>query len=86
MANSKLFTEIHYIKKAVEQLQSDHEESRKDRAETNRQLAIYNEQLASHMRRTELLENRLDSIWSRGLVVLSLLSGALLLVKQFLSL
>ncbi len=50
--------------------------------EMNSDLRVYNLQLSEHMRRTDLIEKRLDSIWSKALIGLSIMSATLVLLKN----
>jgi len=50
-------------------------------AKIREQIAANTAHLAEHMRRTDLLEKRLDSFWNKALLAVSLLGGVLTLVK-----
>jgi uncharacterized coiled-coil protein SlyX len=51
-------------------------------AEMNSEIKVYNVQLTEHMRRTDLIEKRLDSIWNRALLGISIISAILVLLKH----
>lgn len=41
--------------------------------------------LKEHMRRTDLLEKRVDSVWNRALTAVTLASAALVLLKSLMA-
>ena len=51
-------------------------------ANQDKTLAANTMSLQEHMRRTEVLERRLDSIWSKALMALSIIGGLLMLLKN----
>jgi hypothetical protein len=46
--------------------------------------AVQNAQLAEHMRRSDALERKVDSIWQKALTIVSLLGGLTVLGKALL--
>lgn len=53
-----------------------------DITEIKTTLAVNTESLKQHMLRTELLERRVESFWSRALVAVSILGGLITLVDK----
>jgi len=50
-------------------------------AKIREQIAANTAHLAEHMRRTDLLEKRMDNFWNKALLAISILGGVLTLVK-----
>jgi hypothetical protein len=60
------------------------DEIQRDVSEIKTTLAVNTESLKQHMRRTDLLESKVDSIWQKALTIVSLISGLAVLGRLLL--
>lgn len=62
-------------------IESELKEIKQSQREVEKILAVNTANLSEHMRRTDTLERRLDSLPAKALTIISLLSGVLALIK-----
>lgn len=69
----------------LDKIHDELSEIRKELAENTKNIAVYNAHLQEHMRRTALIEQRLDSLPNRALTILSIISGIVVVGKALLT-